>query len=221
MTSEEVVLKILEKANKNNSNDNQPIDKPRAIIAVNEAQNKFVEWVLEKKNEDDIRLIQLLLVPEEKLSEYKKTEDSQYFNLPTNLFEFTNIKAIAQEDKCKDVINLWEAKAQNVNELLADENNSPSFYYRESFYYLSNGKIRIFRKNFNITSASISYYRYPRIINVDGYIGVDGNTSYNVDPEWDDKVMDRIISIAVKDLNINAENLNRVQVDNQRIVNEF
>lgn len=221
MTSVDVFQAVREKANKNNTNDNIAFDNPRIKVAINEAQNKFVEWVLEKRNEDDIRLIQRLLIPEKKLKEASKTTNSHYFTLPVDYFDLANIHAIAKTTTCKDKINLWEAKSENVNELLFDKNNSPSFYFRESFYYLTDGTVRIFVEDFTIQSAVLTYYRYPREIDIDGYINTSNQQSSTKHPEWDDRTMNRIISIAVKDLNINTENLQRFQIDNNRIQQEF
>lgn len=224
MTAQDVIDKFREKANKNGINDNISADRFRVILAINEAQNKFVEWVLEKKNEDDIRLIQHLL-KEEKLKESNKTENSSYFDLPPDYFDLANLTGKARKDKCLINILLWEVKSQNFNELLNDENNKPSFDYAESFYFVSKNDVRVFKDDFSLENILLTYYRYPKKIDVEGYFTDDGTAqglaSVNIDPEWDDKAMDRIISLAVKDFNINAENLQRFQIDNTRINNKF
>jgi hypothetical protein len=221
MLSIEVFNQVREKANKNNINDGIAFDNPRIKTAVNEAQYQFIEWVLEKRNEDDIRLIQKLLIPDKKLKESSKTTDSHYFTIPTDFFDLATLRAIAKTSTCKDSIKLWEAKAENTQELLFDEHNKPSFYFRESFYYIANNTIRVFIDDFLIDALFMSYYRYPRIIDIEGYITLDGINSSTSNPEWDDKTMNRIISIAVKNLNINTDNLQHFQIDNTRINNKF
>jgi hypothetical protein len=221
-TPQQLVEKIREKLNKNSTNDNIEFDEPRIIIAINEAQNKFTEWILEKKNEDDVRLIQHLLIPDKVLKEVSKTENSHYFELPKDYFDLANILSKAKCKKCVDNILLWEVKSQNFNELLNDDNNKPSFFARESFYYLGNNKVRVFRdSSFEINSVLLTYYRYPKKIDISGYVSIDGADSQDVSPEWDDRAMDRIISIAVKDLSVNAENLGRFQIDDKQIKTKF
>jgi hypothetical protein len=157
MTSAEVVEKVREKFNKNSTNDSIVVDKGRVIIAVNEAQNKFTEWILEKKNEDDIRLIQHLL-KDKTLVEDSTTSDSIFFDLPPDYFDLSNLTAKAKKDSCTVDLLLWEVKTQNFNELLNDSNNEPSFYYRETFYFIGGNKVRIFKKDFEIKTPVLNYY---------------------------------------------------------------
>jgi len=223
MTSVEVIEKVREKLNKNSINDNIAFDRPRIILAVNEAQNKYVEWTIEKKNEDDIVFIQKLIVNDLKLTKSpKKSDDSEYFEIPSNYFHPINLKVYAKNEECKKKrINAWEAKGQNIHELLADNNNKPSFYWEETFYTIGQDKYRVFKdKTFEIEQVNLDYYRYPKKIDVEGYIDVNNKNTFTSNPELDDKAMDRIIDIAVKDLNINSENLNRIQADINRINSE-
>lgn len=220
MTSKDAVEKVKEKIEKIGTNDNLSFDASRIIPALIEAQNKFTEWILEKKNEDDIRLIEHLLI-NQNLKKSDRTEMLQSFNLPKDFFDHSNLFTIAEQDGCKDKILTWEIKNQNANELYFDTNNEPSFYYRETFYQISNKKVNIYIKNFEIDEAKLFYYRYPTEIDVEGYTKIDGSQSKNVDPEWGDRAMDRIISIAVKDLNLNSENFPKYQTDRERITNKF
>ena len=224
MTSVEVIEKVREKINKNSINDNIAFDNPRIILAVNEAQNKIVELIIEKKNEDDISYIQKLVVNDLKLiKSSKKSDDSDYFEIPKNFFHPINVKVYANDSKCKRKrINAWEAKGQNTHELLTDQNNKPSFYWEETFYTIGQDKYRIYKdKTFEIEQVNLDYYRYPKKIDIEGYIDVNNKNTFNQDPELDDKIMDKIIDIAVKDLNINVENLNRLQADLTKINSEI
>ena len=58
-------------------------------------------------------------------------------------------------------------------------------------------------------------------MDIEGYVKSDNTISKNTNPEFDDKLVDRIISIAAKDFNINVDNPNRYQQDMQRIINEI
>jgi len=216
VTSEELYIKLSEKANKNATNDNIAYDKPRLKFAINEAQNRFLEGILDRRNEDEIRYVQKFLV-DSKLKEEKVTDDSCYYLIPTNFFDLANVHAIAKSGSCKDKIKLWEVKSENVHEYLYDQYNKPSFYYRESFYYLTKDSIRVFKDDFTLDTLMLSYYRYPKEIDFEGYVDVNGNHSSAISPEWDDKSMDRIITLAVKNLNISMENFNAAQINQQQI----
>ena len=67
----------------------------------------------------------------------------------------------------------------------------------------------------------LSYYRYPREVDMEGYVREDGSYSTNIDPEWDDKITERIIEFCVADFDINNDNLQRYQLDNVRKISKF
>lgn len=215
MTTVEVIEQLRDKLNKNSINDNISFDKPRLIPAINEAQLKYVGWAIEKKNEDDIILIQKLVVSDLTLTKSnKKSDDSDYFDIPKNYFHPINLKVYASDKTCNlKLRKAWQAKGENIHELYEDEFNKPSIYWGETFYTIGADKYRVFKKDFTIEKVKLDYYRYPKKIDIEGYIDVNGYSTTTQNPELDDKAMNRIIDIAVKDLNINSENLNKLQAD--------
>jgi len=222
MSPNNIYIKFLQKVNKNYTNDNISVDKGRFILLYNEAQNKFIEWVLEKRNEDDIRDIQNLVVTDKKLDINSAGDINDSFKLPKNYFSFINVNVKATKNKCKNTnINSFEVKGENLNELLNDFNNKPSFLFRETFYTFGNNNIIIYKDDFDISKVFMSYYRYPQSIDINGYIKIDGSTSTDVDSEFDDRITDRIISLCAKDFNSNNDNLERYQVDKDRIVSKI
>ncbi len=222
MNIDNAYLKFLEKINKNYTNDNLSGDKGRFISIYNEVQNKFVEWVLEKRNEDDIREIQKLLTYDKKLKLKDKLLNHQDFELPKDFFSFSNIQAFASNSSCKNKkIYLFEIKQEDVQELLQDEFNKPSFKYRETFYSFGSDKVEIYVDDFDISKVFLTYYRYPVQVDIEGYIKEDGSASTSINPEFDDKIVDRILSACAKEFNINSENLQKVQFDKDRIFTEI
>lgn len=221
MIVEEAYLKFIQKVNKNFTNDNISVDRGRFVLLYNEAQNKFVEWVLEKRNEDDIREIQKLLVFEKKLKEGGKFKEHQSFTTPSDSFGFVNVKAYASNKKCTNKkIFLYEVKGENIEEVLMDAFNKPSFEFREAPYTIGGDAINIYTADFTITNTLLNYYRKPLQIDLIGYTKIDNTQSKSIDPEFSDDIVDRILSIATKDFNINTENLQRFQVDKDRISSE-
>lgn len=217
MTINEAYLKFLEKVNKNYTNDNISADRGRFILLFNEVQNKFVEWVLEKRNEDEIRYVQKLLIYDKRLKLKQKVLNHQDFKLPSDFFSFSNIQAFASKDSCKnEKIYLFEIKQENREELLHDEFNKPSFKYRETFYSFGEDEVKIYIDEFDISKVFLTYYRYPIQVDISGYVKEDGSNSIDIDPELDDKVVDRILTTCSKDFNVNSENLQRFQFDKDR-----
>lgn len=218
MNINEAYLKFIQKVNKNFTNDNIVVDKARFILIYNEAQNKFIEWILEKRNEDDIRYVQELLVNDKKLTFSNEVLNHQDFKLPENYFSFSNLQAYAKKGDCKSTkINTFEVKSENIHELLQDEMNKPSFKFRETFYTIAGGEVKIYTDDFDISKVYLTYYRYPRQVDIEGYVRADGTFSSNINPEMDDRVVDRVISAATKEFNINDENLQKFQFDRDRV----
>ena len=215
-------LKFLEKVNKNYTNDNISVDVGRFVSLFNAKQIRFLEYVLEKRNEDDIRYVQKMLVKDNPLTFSNKVVNHCDFELPKDFFSFVNVQAKAESGSCSTGnMNLWEIKNENVHELLQDEYNKPSFKWRETFYSFSEDKIVIYVDNFNISDVYLSYYRYPREVDMEGYVRDDGSYSTNIDPEWDDKITERIIEFCVADFDINNDNLQRYQLDNVRKISKI
>ena len=94
MRAIEVVLKIREEANKNNTNDNIGFDTPRIVEAFNIAQNKFLSWIsTNRKNAEDIRLIQKFLESDKPLKKSERVDDiSEYFDLPDDFFGYDTFR---------------------------------------------------------------------------------------------------------------------------------
>lgn len=222
MTPEEAYLKFLQKVNKNYTNDNISVDKGRFVQVYNESQNKFIEWILDKKNEDDIREIQILVVLDKKLSEEGKFVELQSFKFPSNYFSFSNVKAFATKGKCANKrIYLHEIKNENDEEVLRDKFNKPSFEFRDAPFTIGDDSVNIFNGDFKIIKVLLKYYRQPIQLDIAGYTNINNKPSVSVSPEFRDEIIDRIISIAAKEFNINVDNLDRVMIDKDRITTNY
>ena len=214
----QIYLRWLNKVNKNSTNDNVIADKGRFVEIFNEAQNRYMEWILEKRNEDDIRYIQKLRTPDKKLKKGRTILNHCDFELPEDYFEFDNLQVFGAGDGCKeDKIHVFEAKQENVEELLCDEANKPSFPYRETFYTITDDHVNVYFEDFSISKVYLTYYRCPVQIDIEGYIRHDGTQSTNINSEWDDRVINRILNAATQQFHLNSDNLQRIQFDKDSI----
>lgn len=220
MNSELIYQKMLEKTNKNLNNGSISLDRARAVSLFNEEMNKFIEWTIQKRNTTDIRDIQILLIDKDlKLKE--ETNNYSSFSLPKDYFDFSNVKILASNGACSDYLLPVEIKSENSEEVLFDENNTPSFPYRETLYQIKNNSVFVYKKDFVVDNVRLSYYRYPKQYNIKGYEDEYGQNSFDSEPEFDDKIVDRIISMVATSFDINNENLNKVQVDINRTQSKF
>lgn len=204
------------KVNRNYETGKVAVDEGRFVLIYNEAQNKLIEYILDKKNEDDIRYIQAILVSDLPVSSSESKMNYQDFLLPKDYFDFSSAYAKASQGECKDkTIYLYEIKDDDKGELMQDESNKPSFLARESALHVTSNKIKVYKEDFVINKLLLSYYRYPVQIKLKNEEDPESGFNELFNPEFDDKFVDRIISIASGEFEANNEN-QKAQFDKQR-----
>jgi hypothetical protein len=221
MTTSRAYQKYLLKTQENGTNDNLPVSKDYFVAIFNEAQNKYAEWHLDKRNSDERRNIQQLLVPDLIIEDSTKVLDHYDFELPENYFGFSSAYCFGSKGSClQKRISLVEVKDENKEEYIIDEDNKPSFLHRESLYQLVNNKVLVYTDDFTVDKLSLSYYRYPQQIQLQDPSNPESQFDDTKSPEFEDRVIDRIISIAAGDYDLNGNNP-RFQAQQQRVVNKF
>ena len=214
MRASEAYEKYLIKSEKNSINDGLSTDKGRFVILYNEFENRFIEYTYEKKNEDDLRYIQSLLVESAPIKFKTKKNNHYLFELPKDYFDFSNVYGKASKNKCiNKSIDLYEMKDFDRNYILSDEFTSPSFEYREAPFTFSDNHIKVFTSDFIVDSVILSYYRYPKQIRLLNPDNPESQLDDSFELDFDDKVIDRIISAAVGGFDIN-NNSERWQLHN-------
>lgn len=186
--------------NRNSTNNNLNVDTSRFIILFNKVSIEYATWLLEKRNEDGIRYLSPLLVLEQPLIEDSRKDTHTTFNLPLNYLDLANLHVFVSKEACKNVkVKSFEVKSENLEELLDDDSNKPSFEYRETFYLTASNKVNIYKSDFEISKANLSYYRYPKKVDIAGIERVDQSIStVDIDPEFDDKVVHEILTAMAK-----------------------
>lgn len=206
MTTNQAYQKFIIDINENATTDRLSCDKGRFCVLYNNQQNRAIEGLLEKRYDDDIRYIQKLLVDDYKLTKPVLHRDHTEFPLPNDYFDFSNLYALAEKEKCSNQkIDCFEIKEEDKNNILRDEFQKPSFKYRETPFNFASDKIRIYTANeFSINSAILSYYRYPIQIGLVDPEDPESNFNSN-NPEFDDKLTNRIIDLTVSQFFLNVE----------------
>src|SRR6478736_6125119 len=143
-TIEQAKDRYLVKAEKNGTNDGITTDNYRFCLLFNESQNKFLTLQLQQRGIDDVRYIQNFLVLDEKIPYSSKSENKYNFKLPENYFDIADVRANAQKENCIDILNLFELRTENINEVLQDEFQKPSFEWRESLFTVNSDQLSIY-----------------------------------------------------------------------------
>ena len=220
MTIQEAYLRSLQKNEQNLANGGIKLDSGRFVLLFNEAQDRLVKYYLNRKDDETIRSIQNLLVYWMSLDNAGRMDDpeSTSFNLPDDYLWFSNIKGVFSYKGCEaaDFV-MWEAKNENIHELLGDDNNRPSYDYRETFYSIGNGKVVVYESGFRTEEVKMTYYRRPVRVDLSGYINAAGIQSTDIDPELPDPLVEEILDMVAKQFNLNENELYRYRMDKDNV----
>lgn len=220
MKIDDAYISFLMKVNQNFKSTNVAASKDRFVTLYNEEQIRRVEFVLDNKNNDDIREIQFLL-KSETLNTVNATLDNKVnFTLPTDYLDLADAYCYVGNKDCKNIrLSLWEIKSFNSEEVLTDDNNTPSLEYREAPYYIGDNSIQVFTGNFTIDRVQLSYYKEPRPVDISGYQYADGTPSQNIDPEGNDNFVNKVISMCSESFFRNYGDPQQIQINKDRIIN--
>lgn len=211
----------LQKSEQNLANGGIKMDRGRFVLLFNAAQDRLVEYYLNRKDDETIRTIQNLLVYWKDLVKvgYKNNPDTTYFGLPDDYLWFSNIQGTFKQGECtvEDFL-MWEVKNENVHELSGDFNNKPSFDFRETFYSIGEDSVAVYEDDFRTVALRMTYYRRPRKVDIAGYIRADGSSSSNIDPEMDDLFVEKVLNMMTKQFDLNERELDKYQFDKDNSV---
>jgi hypothetical protein len=222
MGIEEVYLSVKMRTEKNVSNDGISLDKSRFVNLFNQSMLKFVDDALQKKSDTDVEDVRILLKTDQPLKRLYKKNEKVSFEFPEDYYSFVNVRCVTASNGCTTSdFNLWQAKPENVHELLADVNNSPSFKYRETFYTIGDSGIHVYTTpGLDISKAHLAYYRQPRQVDIAGYLHPNGIPSANIDPEFADRIVVRIMDICVKEYHKNEGEGEKYPMDRDTVYAE-
>jgi hypothetical protein len=126
---------------------------------------------------------------------------SYSLNVPENYLQWKRVDAYAKNDCCPDRrMVIYLAEEGNLSQLLRDDAKKPSFEWAETFATLKNNKVFIYtNQEFEISNASLTYYRQPKKIQIQGCVDPYTSTQslLNVECEFKDDIIELIIDEAV------------------------
>ena len=173
---EDAFQKYLIKTEKNGTTDGISTDRGRFIDIFNESQNRWIEIKLQNRGIDDVRYIEKFLVLDKKISDSSKTFDKFNFKLPDNYLDLSSVRPMASTKECKFFL---------------------------SIYMVNNNTLSVYVDDFSVDYILLNYYRYPVQIRLIDNEDPESLFNENYAIEWDDKNLDRILSICAGDFKIN------------------
>lgn len=205
------------KVNKLSNLNGQFIPNETKIDLINKAQIKLILKKVYPTQNPELGMdsfskryedLQNLQVPSEEVS-LTNSEDLLYsynFSLPSLTYDMivpTNVYVTATRGNCKDrlldVIDIM--KHNDVRMLLKSPHYKPSFEYQEILASISSDKMYLYTDNtFTLNKAYVSYLKYPRKVDIAGYIHLDGTASTTVDCELEAYLENELVDLVVEEI---------------------
>lgn len=231
----EMLYDIDLKLNKVGSNQHQNIELENKIIALRDAEiniikTKFSENNTYKSGLDSFqkRYNDLEMLIEKNKDLPLKNDNSPLKSWSANLDDLKPEYMLgvpgseyitADKKNCKDhVIVVDQIKHGDVNTLLNNSNTSPSFEYQNTIGTISGHKWQVFTDGtFTPKKFYLSYVRYPKKVDMEGYDNFDGSASTTVNSELPYFLKEEITDLAVRNLALSTENANAAQASQLKI----
>lgn len=202
-------LKIKQRLNKLASNDFTNLECWQEAELINKAQLQIVRRNLHGgniyKEGDEQSVFSIdnfqILLKEKQLSGSNKGLYFETAVIPEDYLKFKRLSVMAISKECetprKIIVSLVEEA--NVDELLGDHLQKPSFKWGESFATLIGDRARVYTNgDFAITDCKLTYYRFPRPVIFEGCRDVNDNAGLDQTLEFKDHLVELIIDEAVK-----------------------
>lgn len=231
---DKLLYEIDVRLNRLSSGYHQKVPLEDKILILNEAQISLIKtkysghtsigFDATKKRYEDL---QVLIEPHEKhgldlslrnesLNEYVATLE----NLNPKYLFFVSAYIKANKGDCKDRIVWVNGNLINhadINYILSNEHTKPSFEYQEVPAMISSNEISVFTDGtFEPTKLHISYIRYPKFIDKEGYYWIDGTPSVNQDCELPSYLEDELLTIADQRLAMFTDNVQATELSQLR-----
>jgi len=213
MTVNELYIYVKDLVDRNSTGSNVDVTKWWFVDAYKVNSIKYVNYLLNNRNDDLLRTIANLKTPAE-LEKVGTTEKYDEFSFPSDYLNFINISAILTNDKCKKGVKtqvMKEIKPENIDLLYSDPYNEPSIKYAETLYNTSGCGVFVYKKGFRIKNVDLYYYRKPLEIDIEGYTKDDGTDSTNINPDLSDSALIEIGIMIAKQFSLGGEDYNKIQ----------
>lgn len=224
--AEELSYGLDQKLNKLSTNEHQKIPVEDKVLALNSAQIKLIKQKVDGNNLYKIGLdgfkkryqdLQFLIENSEdhpldvELSDvYLNRYIASVSKISPKFMFYIDSYMIAEKEDCKDRVlysNADLVKHTDLTTLLLNTNYKPSFEYQEIIVDIASDELHYYTDGtFAPKKVYLTYMRYPKEIDLEGYETFAGADSSNVDCELEYYLKDELLDIAVESLAMYTEN---------------
>lgn len=199
MEIKKVYLKFTDRINKLSSNQGAHIGGLRQFVdTFNEATYSLIsEYLRIDSMTDEIREFLAVIRTSDEITGFERGRFF-LFSLPDNFEHLDNFYVSAQKGGCTHDLYVWPVASGEESIRYVDELTCPDFEFQETFYTQIGSDLRVYVKDFILLKMYLTYYRRPNLVNIEGFLMEDGSPSFNVDPEWDGRNLEKILDRAAR-----------------------
>lgn len=208
---------FLSKMNESATSRGMAVNKGKFCVIFNRNMLSVVQGYLEEKDSDKIEEIKELHKDSYELQISKNSSRYSIFSLPENYLEYSTFHVNATSDKgCSSNITIFPVKPREIEIILGDEFNKPSFFYREAPFIIVSEGVKIYKEKFNIDQVLLSYYRAPKYISL---VNSSDPESAFIDAkiELRDSVVNEILDRTVLEYSLSHADYNKFQAEANNI----
>lgn len=226
ITADSLLYELDQRLNKLSTNAHQEIPEEDKLIALNNNQHKLIKIKISPNNVYKLGLdafkkryqdLQFLVENFEDhpldltLSDtYLHKYIAQVGNLTPKFMFYLDSYVIADKGNCENRViacNPELIKHTDIQLLLKNNNYKPSFEYQESIVDISSDELHFYTDGtFTPKTLYLSYIRYPKEIDKEGYIHLDGTPSINQDCELEEYLKDELLDLTTQQLAMFTDN---------------
>lgn len=229
ITSLDIFLKVKQRLNKGDTQDDENLSPYVVVEAYNKAQLNIVNRLSGKNNlyksgvessvarVDDLQC--LINDQPKKLSGVAKEGYFLTEELPKDHLRYIRTTCKASKDSCdKKDLFVYLQEESNLNTLLKNDYFNPSFEWAETIGTIANNRLKVFTLDkFKIHNVYLTYMKEPVSIDIQGYFKQDGSPSTNINPELPDSVVEMCIDETVRILSGDMQNQFSNQIAQQNL----
>lgn len=218
ITNLDIALKIKQRLNKGDTQDDENLPPYVIVEAYNKGQLNVINKLSNKNNNYKTGLesstkrvsdLQMLINHEPKPMTVTK-KDGYYLTeaLPEDYLKYIRTTCLAKTNKCdKKELFIYLQEESNLNTLLNNDLVNPSFEWGETIGTVAGDRIKVFTQDkFDINKVFLTYLKFPKNIDIAGYIKQDGTPSTNINPELPDDIIEMSIDEACMILSGDLQN---------------
>ena len=196
MNIREAYREFLFRVDKLATNSSQNIEYIQSVALVNKAQLHWAELRIKAAEATGTLSDETQLLLKDFSAPGQKQENFYKVDLPPDYFHRSRCYVSVKD--CASTLEGKFTEEGNVGVLLRNAMTKPSVAWEETLVTVFNNALRVYFDDFSIDKVFLKYYRFPRPVDISGYIKDGGTPSTDVDLEFNGTNALEIIDLAAR-----------------------